>query len=35
MSHFVSLDRLSVLVLTREGRVLPYVSHMCMRRPKG
>ena len=34
MSYFVSLDRLEVLVsghlLTREGRVLPYISHTCM-----
>ena len=34
MSYLVSLDRLKVLVsghlLTREGRLLPYISHICM-----
>ena len=37
MSYFVALDRLEVLVsghfLTREGRVFPYISHICMCRP--
>ena len=39
MSNFVSLDRLEVLVsghlLIREGRILPYISRICMCRPKG